>query len=189
MTMNTAQQPTLATHYLSYWARVSANGSVSRPLAVKWFEIWHQKTDRMQWNTHDHLPWTGGSSTRTYWQVYDQGHATSQQAAQPVGPYFGDLANDGQWHRFTYAYRPQSASGARDGFARMWVDGTKVIDISAATINVTPPGGSKPWCLADDVDKIAVNDGIEYARWGSTQTTSSPAWTYDIDDFVWWSTR
>jgi hypothetical protein len=68
----------------------------------------------------------------------------------------------------------------------MWVDGVKIIDISAATIGVTPPGGSKPWCLADDVDALAVNDGIHELWWGSTQTLRSAAWTYDVDDLIWW---
>jgi hypothetical protein len=68
----------------------------------------------------------------------------------------------------------------------MWIDGTKVIDVSAATIGVTPPGGEKPWCLADDVDALAINEGVVNLRFGGPQTTNPPDWTYDVDDLVWW---
>jgi hypothetical protein len=185
-TNNNPRPAALATNYFSYWARVTMSKPLTSPLAVKWFEAWHS-SDRIQWNTHDHLPWTGGDPNQTYWQVYDQGRGTTSQGDQPVGPYFTNI-DDGQWHRFTFQYRPNTSAGSRDGFARMWVDGTKVIDISAATIGVTPPGGNKVWCNADDVDALAVNAGILYTRWGSAQTTSTPAWTYDIDDFTWWTT-
>ena len=95
-----------------------------------------RSSDRVQWNTHDHLPCQTDDHHPTYWQVYDQSRETTCQANQPVGPYFNDVA-DNQWHRFTYEYRPNSAAGARDGVARMWVDGVKVIDVSAAAIGVT----------------------------------------------------
>jgi hypothetical protein len=183
ITLNMPSTADLTTHYLQYWARVSTSAA-SSVIPVKWFELWHTSgRDRIQFNTHDPLPCTG--TYRTYWQVYDQSRETTCQGNQPVGPYFATIA-DGQWHRFTYSYRPNSAAGARDGFARMWVDGVKIIDVSAATIGVTPPGGTKPWCLADDVDALAVNDGIHELWWGSTQTLPSSAWTYDIDDLIWW---
>jgi hypothetical protein len=185
LTWNMPSTPTLATHQFQYWARVSFSQAFSGVLAVKWFEAWHVHQDRVQWNTHDHLPCTVDGAHATYFQVYDQSRETTCQGNQPVGPWFTDI-DDGQWHRFTYQYRPNSRAGARDGFARMWIDGVKIIDISAATIGVTPPGGEKPWCLADDVDNLAVNDGMFNQFWGSTQTTNTPSWTYDIDDYKWW---
>jgi hypothetical protein len=155
-------------------------------LAVKWFEAWHNSgKDRVQWNTHDHLPCPTTGGHNTWWQVYDQSRETNCQGNQPVSPFFDQVA-DGQWHRFTYQYRPNTSAGSRDGIARMWIDGVKIIDISAATIGVTPPGGLKPWCDAKDVDSLAVNDGISYLFFGSTETTTAPAWTYDIDDLQWW---
>ncbi|HET7188877.1 MAG TPA: hypothetical protein VFI52_12025, partial [Gemmatimonadaceae bacterium] len=174
-----------ATHYFQYWARITLSAPLTNTLNVKWFEAWHRNTDRVQWNTHWPDPGHPGANCNTCWQVYDQGHGTFGQGDQPVGPDFNKAA-DGQWHRFTYAYRPQTRAGARDGFAKMWVDGVKIIDISAATLNVVPPGGDKVWCGTEDLDGIAVNDGIRVVVWGSTQTTSTPPWTYDIDDFVWW---
>ena len=184
-TVLTTPQADTATHYFQYWARVTFAAPLTSPLSVKWFMAWHRQLDRIQWNTH----WPARAHTQatrsTIWQVYDQGRETSGQGDQPVGPYF-DQVTDAQWHRYTYAYRVNSAPGRRDGFARMWVDGVKMIDISAATIDVTPPGGTKPWCLAEDVDALAVNEGIAAIRWGAPQTTTSPAWTYDVDDVLWW---
>jgi hypothetical protein len=185
LTWNMPSTPTLATHYFQYWARVTFATQFSGTLAVKWFEAWHVKTDRVQWNTHDHLPCPVSTGHGTYWQVYDQSRETTCQGNQPVGPYFNDIT-DGQWHRFTYEYRPNTSAGSRDGVARMWIDGVKIIDISAAAVGVTPPGGDKPWCQWDDVDNLAVNDGMFNQFWGSTQTTSTPSWTYDIDDYKWW---
>jgi hypothetical protein len=185
ITWNMPSTPTLATHYFQYWARVQFNGTLSGPLAVKWFEAWHVHQDRVQWSTHDHLPCKLNDHHPTYWQVYDQSRETTCQANQPVGPYVPDIA-DNQWHRFTYEYRPNSARGARDGVARMWVDGTKIIDVSKEAIGVIPPGGEWAWCNADDVDALAVNDGMTNQFWGSTQTTNTPSWTYDVDDYKWW---
>jgi hypothetical protein len=189
VSLNTAGSPPLATHYFQYWGRVTVAGSLTAPptvLAVKWFEAWHA-VDRIQWNTHDHLP-CPTYKHYTYWQVYDKGVATTCQGNQPVGPYLNENISDGAWHRFTYSYRPNTAKGSRDGFTRMWIDGVKIIDISLATAGVTPPGGEWPWCRLDDVDALAVNDGIDHVEWGSAQTTSPPAWTYDVDDFMWWRT-
>ncbi|HET7188412.1 MAG TPA: Ig-like domain-containing protein [Gemmatimonadaceae bacterium] len=174
-----------ATHYFQYWARVTLSAPLTNTLNVKWFEAWHRTTDRVQWNTHWPDPGHPGANCNTCWQVYDQGRATYGQGDQPVGPDFDQTA-DGQWHRFTYAYRPQTRAGARDGFAKMWVDGVKIIDISAATLNVVPPGGDKVWCGTQDLDAIAINEGIRVVVWGSTQTTDTPPWTYDVDDFIWW---
>jgi len=157
-------------------------------LAHKWFLAYHRKNalGRAEWDTHDHLPCTVDNRL-TYWHFYDNGVETTCQGQQPVGPDFNDNIADGQWHRFTYEYRPNTAAGSRDGFARMWVDGVKIMDVSQAAVGVIPPGGEKAWCAQDDVDNIAVNDGIFNQFWGSVQTSyTSPVWTLDIDDFSWW---
>jgi hypothetical protein len=187
MTVNNTPTANNTTHYLQYWARVHFSSPLQSPVAVKWFMAWHRQSSstRTQWNTHDHLPCPSGYR-ETYWQVWDQLETTCQ-GNQPVGPYFEDVI-DNQWHRFTFAFRSNTSAGSRDGFARMWVDGVKVIDVSGATIGVTPPGGEKPWCGADDVDALANNDTIDHVWWGGVQTSyvTSP-WTYDIDDFTWWT--
>jgi hypothetical protein len=182
----------LATHYFQYWARINAPNLGQNPLAIKWFQAWHRIAGatggRVQFNTHDHLPCGLSLSQPTYWQLYDTGSNTLVcQGNQPVGPFFSTV-NDNQWHRFTYSYRPQTSRGARDGFARMWIDGTLIIDVSASMNGVTPPGGEKPWCTTDDLDTIGANDGIDFLLFGGTQTTNTVPWTLDMDDLLWWWT-
>jgi len=154
-------------------------------LAIKFFEAYHRDYTRVQWNTHDHLPCPAQGGVGTYFQVYDQG-ATSCQGNQALKPFAQDVIVDRQWHRYTFQYRPNTSRGSRDGIARMWIDGTKVIDISAAAVGVTPAGGYKSWCNLDDIDALSTQ-GIEYIRWGGQLSTEpgSP-FTLDIDDFVWW---
>jgi hypothetical protein len=115
--------------------------------------------------------------------VYDNG-PTSCQGNQPIGPYPDDVF-DGQWHRYTYQYRPNTAAGSRDGVARMWVDGVKVIDVSLAAASIVPPGGYKPWCSVDDIDALNTS-GVGYLRFGGPLTKDTAPFTIDIDDFVWW---
>lgn len=178
--------------YFSVYKRMTlggASGPSLSPVAMKWIMLWHTNGTRCEFDTHDHLPNPGNyPSPYTFgWQVYDQGQ-TTQQGDQPIGPYPGDKW-DGAWHRFTYAFKPNTTGGSpssRDGYARMWVDGTKIIDISAATIGVTPPGGSWAWCLGDDVDNIATL-GIQFVRWvGPLTTAYTGGFTVDWDRFQWW---
>jgi hypothetical protein len=200
ITLNAPTTPDSATHHFTYWARITYPGgpaalSSDRTIAIKWFMAWHRQRSntRIQWQTHDGWPCNAGPNGSdplpypTYWGVFDQAE-TGCQGYQPVGPYFHQLA-DAQWHRFTYQFRPQSSAGARDGFARMWIDGTKVIDVSRAACGVTPPDGQKAWCAQDDLDALSVNDGVAFVRWGGPHTDSPvSAWTYDVDDFSWWVT-
>ena len=187
--INMPTTPDSTTQYFQYYARVTVAGSLTNTvLAFKWFMAFHRDGNRVQWNTHDHLPCQydhpGGYSV---WQVYDDGGETSCQANQPVGPYPVDVFN-GQWHRFTYQYKPNTSPGSRDGIARMWIDGTKVIDISASAVGVTPSGGYKTWCNWDDVDALSVQ-GIDLIRWAGNLTTVTSAFTVDMDDFTWWRAK
>ena len=88
--------------------------------------------------------------------------------------------------KFVFAAGDSSAAAGQHDRITDFISGTDKIDISAATIGVTPPGGAKAWCLADDVDGLIVGDGVLNQWWGSTQTTDTPPWFYDIDDYKWW---
>jgi uncharacterized protein YjdB len=178
--------PDTTTHFFSYYGRVTVAGAMPvDALPVKWFMAWHW-ANRIQWATHDHVPCPVWPTTgqHTVWMVYDNG-PTACQGAQPLGPYPDDVFN-GQWHRFTYQYRPNSVAGSRDGIARMWVDGIKVIDISASACGTTPPAGYKTWCDVADIDALDTHGIAGYLEWGSTLTKETPPFTIDIDDFVWW---
>jgi hypothetical protein len=110
---------------------------------------------------------------------------------QPVGPYWNQL-NDNQWHRVTYLLQPASSAGATDGIARMWVDGTKIVDVSAAAAGITPPGGTKVWCTMTEVGQIdtyktgTINLG-EYLNGRLGDGVTDLPMTLDYDDFLWWT--
>jgi uncharacterized protein YjdB len=186
--INPPTTPDTTTHFFQYEGRVTVAGSIANTtLAFKWFMAFHRDGSRVEWNTHDHLPCAKDSPKgNSVWQVYDQAY-TVCQANQPVGPYPVDAFN-GQWHRFTYQYKPNTSTGSRDGVARMWIDGTKVIDISAAAVGVTPTGGYKTWCNWDDVDALSTQ-GIVLLRWAGNLTTTTPGFTVDMDDFLWWRAK
>ena len=186
------EQSSSSTHYFQYFGRVQFASPPQGSVAIKWFMAWHRKQSglRMQWSTHNRAPCPTGQH-EIYWQIYDGSSTSRCQGNQPVGPYLYDKDGrddiaDYQWHRFTHMYKPNSVQGARDGIARMWIDGKKIIDVSFAAAGITPPGGEKSWCEVDDVDLILVDDGIGNLKWGGPQTTGSPPWTLDIDDFIWW---
>lgn len=177
--------PDTTTHFFQYWARVTMSFPLGTgELPIKWFMGFHRSGLRIQWNTHNHLPCPEQLlNIHTYWQSSDT-RETRCQANQPVGPYPIEVF-DGTWHRFTYMYRPNTAVGARDGVARMWIDGVKVIDVSASSVGVRPAGGYKTWAEFDDLDQLDTQ-GIVLLRFGGTLTATVPPFNYDIDDFMWW---
>ena len=187
--LNTPTIPDLATHYAEYYGRVilSAPLDPGVSLAVKWFMAWHKASStRVEWNTRfASIAYRAGDPNDTVWQVIDQADSDTN-GDQPVGPYPLTVFN-GQWHKFSYSWRANTSVGSRDGFARMWVDGTKIVDVSAtAAAEPVPPGGTHVWCTLADVDNLLAGDGFRELNWGWTQTTDTPSWTYDIDDVKWW---
>ena len=182
--------------YIQYYFRFIWSAPPTGALAVKWIELWHPPDSnglsrRIQFNTRysNYAPVSG--SATSVWEVIDSVE-TAHQGEQPYGdPYsINVLGQDGgKWHRVTYAYLPNSVSGAKDGFARMWIDGKKIIDISQTTVALAPSDGiGHPWCDQSDVDflQYGSNGQIESISFAGPQTTTTPAWTLDWDDFQMW---
>lgn len=191
---STAGTKGTAPSYFQWHMRVTPDTPFTTTVAHKFFlaRHWVDSNNLIGWQTHDHIgsPGTTNPSNQlTYWHPEDDGHITTNQGQQPVGPWFNDLA-DGQWHRVTAAYKCHTSSGNKDGYHRLWIDGVKVVDVSQATAGVTPPGGEKVWCDQEDVDALYVADGVgTELYWGVTQTSYvTPAWTEDMSDFYWWTT-
>jgi hypothetical protein len=73
----------------------------------------------------------------------------------------------------------------------MWIDGVKIVDVSAAAAGVTPPGGTKPWCtqaevaLLDTYPTGTINLG-EYMNGALGDNVTDLPMTLDFDDFLWW---
>ena len=73
----------------------------------------------------------------------------------------------------------------------MWVDGTKIVDVSAAAAGVTPSGGTKVWCTMAEVAQLdtyqtgMINLG-EYMNGGLGDGVTDLPMTLDFDDLGWW---
>ncbi len=184
-------EPANAPFVVQYWFRISKNGKPggspghdNTAVGMKWVEFWRVKmSDRTQFGLTAGDPGTG-----PLWHVNAAGGGPS--GYQPVGPYWNQV-NDNQWHRATYLYQPASWAGATDGVARMWIDGIKIVDVSAAAVDVIPAGGTKPWCTKAEVAQLdtyqtgTINLG-EYMN-GSVQDKSTDLpMALDFDDFAWW---
>src|SRR5262249_27430222 len=135
---------------------------------------------------------SGHDPTKSTFQQFFYGNESNDQGQQPNGPYLEDLVNDGEWHRFTYALLGNTAAGSRDGFARMWIDGVKIIDVSQSAVGVTPPGGFKQWCDQQMVDWLRTDRGIDafYLNFfGGVLTHGDGYWqvAYDINSYRAWS--
>ena len=199
---NIPSTPTLATHVVQYWFRMQLSAPLdvitdtgTDELAIKFIELNHPDGDRIQWNTHDYLPGSPtGRLSNCMWESLDDGNDNgSHQAVEPSAT---TVFNSSQWYRLTHRYRSNSAVGARDGVSQMWAGqgalgtATKIIDISAATLNITPPGGWRPWCTTSDLDAIAANMGVVFMKLASVLTNCAPQvlpfqmyWT----EFLWWT--
>ena len=180
---------------VQYWAKFTpdkpgtlttrdANGVGNAIIQIKNIMLWHDQ-NRFQIMTHAHFGCAYGPSY-TMLGVIDQAEVACT-SDQPVGPYFKDYA-DGQWHRWTIYYKPNSAQGARDGVARLWIDGTLILRIESGACGVTPPGGWKPWCDVAELDALYSGSyGVGTVEWGANRTDQSGIpFTMAIDDVKWW---
>jgi uncharacterized protein YjdB len=189
--MSTWYAPGNAAFVVQYWFRISKNGAPgggpgygSTAVGMKWVEFWNVGGGaRTQFSVT-----LGNATTGPLWHVNPS--SRGQVGFQPVGPYWNQL-NNNQWHRVTYLYQPNSSGGATDGVARMWVDGTKIVDVSRAAAGVTPPGGTKVWCTLAEVGQLdtpqigTINLG-EYMNGGLGDGVTDLPMALDFDDFVWW---
>lgn len=168
------------------WFRASSGGTPA-PLGCKWLELWYVGgASRMQVGME-------GADGQTF-HVSNDGRSVA--ALQPVGPYWSSV-NNNAWHWFTIAAKRNTTgvaacggtcgpySSSRDGYVRAWIDGTKIIDLSAAAAGITPPGGTKVWCTLAEVDEI-VPDNYKYSKIADTFNGTDVAFTLDFDDYKVW---
>ena len=180
---------------MQIWFRLSTN-AVAGDVGYKWFMAWNP--------AHDHREevGVGGVQGNVHFGINNEYGVV---ATQPVGPYWdteypNNLA-DGQWHRWTWERKANtveatgwngitskfSTNSSRDGFSRVWIDGTKIIDLSASACGITPPGGTRPWCNIAEVDTInSYNIGSLDFPGTLNDPPAGINWTVDYDDLQVW---
>ena len=175
---------------VQYWAKWTPdNGKVfadTSIIQIKNIMMWHENGTRFQMATSSHsgnCPIYGPSWTMV--GVQDQAQVGCE-SDQPIGPFFASFAN-GQWHRWTIYYKPNSVAGARDGIARLWLDGKLVIDLDKNVCGIAPTGGWKPWCDVAELDALYSGTyGVGTLEWGGPLTAGSTPFSVAIDDLKWW---
>src|SRR3989441_4743474 len=190
--------PATAQVVVQFWFRFSAGGTPYNG-GTKWVEYyvrggayrWQSGIDTYTgggWN-----PYVIAPPAATQGEVFSFNNSGSptdanghvEQAAQPVGPWISDI-NDGNWHRWTALLQASSSPGAGDGMFRAWIDGTKIMDLSASAVGVTPPGGLKPWCYPGETVVLPA-DPIGFIQLpGVANNISGSLYTLDHDDMVIW---
>jgi hypothetical protein len=190
--------PARAKIVVQFWFRFSAGGTPADG-GTKWVEYdvrsgayrWQSGIDGTTgggWNPYVTAP--PAATQNEVFHFNDSGSPTDanghvEQAQQPVGPWISDI-NDGNWHRWTALLQPSSSPGAGDGMYRAWIDGTKIMDLSASAVGVTPPGGRKPWCYPGETVVIPA-DPIGWIQFPAVANNISGAlYTLDHDDLVIW---
>ena len=178
-----------ATTVVQYWARFTPDGgnrfTDKSIVQIKNVLLGHEN-NRFQIMTHGH---SGGCKTYgpsyTMLGVIDQADIGCD-SDQPVGPFFKSFA-DGDWHRWTILYKPNTSQGSRDGRGLLWIDGQLVVRIEASAVGVTPPGGWKPWCTAEEVDALYSGSyGVGSVEWGANLTVDTAPFSMAVDDVRWW---
>jgi len=185
--------PASATWAMSFWFRMTTatNGQppTLQPSGSKWIEWWPPSGDRTQIG-----PYVNGGNKDYLGNVVGlkfHVHPASrgEVAYQPVHPYLTDV-NEGNWHRFTILYKANTTNNwpnpsSRDGFVRAWIDGHKILDLSAAAAGITPPQGTKVWCTLTEVDEISSWDTTHF-MWPDIINGTTYGFDLLYDDLTWW---
>ena len=140
----------------TYW--IKGTGAPVNATAIKFHQIDDADTGgaRTQTSTRFTQGFVGHDPAQvTFFQVL----ATSEAddfGQQPFGPYLPDIF-DGSYHRFTWSQAGHASSANKDGWVKMWIDGTLVLWVQQTVVGVTPTGGFKAWCTQAVVDYLRTN--------------------------------
>ena len=173
------------TQVYQFWFRISPGGTPGTA-GTKWFEWW---TNASAGSDRTQIGPSQGNTTRPLFYMEPALSGGVDRAEQPVGPWWDEI-NDGEWHRWTVMYKPNTAydypnPSSRDGIIRAWIDGSKIIDISQTAANVIPPGGTKVWSTQADVDSIP-DVTTQFLKWPDVFNGADVGFNLSHDDLLWW---
>jgi hypothetical protein len=168
------------------WIRTSAGASPDG-FSPKWIQHYHPAVPgvpatRIQISSFRFEPGSRalrGLPARDYWHVNSMANSL---ALSRSGPSWRNV-NDGEWHRFTTEVRAHTRQSARDGVARLWIDGILAVDLSAA-------GVAAGRASERDLAGLAYGVPITDIHLGDVLFLGRVAtWTMDVDDFRRWQPR
>jgi len=176
-----------ATFVYDAWFRLSPAGTLFSDNGPKWFQMHPANAGaRTQIQAHN---W--GTPSATEWGVNPNSRGILAAAPTGGGRLRPNDVNDGVWHHWTVQYRSNTidnwpSPGSRDGFVQLWIDGIKVIDLSAAACGITPSGGNKEWCSIGEVDAIEDYQILRFSWPGVSFYDPARQVYVDWDDIRWW---
>jgi hypothetical protein len=171
--------------FFRFWYRILPVGATpngSNGSGFKWFAPWHQGST-VRWTMGvGQLPGgpVGFENTGFEFSVHDN------QSPDMPNPFMQNIdksirfetTNDGNWHKYTLEVNndPHGDSSGLGGYARIWIDDTRVLDCSDGQPGV-PAGGYTTGPA-----------GIELFQFIGqiVETDFSPNFTVDVDDLVVW---
>lgn len=172
---------------MQQWFRLSV-GAPAGNVGYKWFMMWYKGDPR---ESRMEIGIVGAPRAR--WSpnagMFDGNSAPFGYQFQ--GPYWDHTpaghpaqVNDGNWHRWTVAYRPNTtyaypSASSRDAVLRAWVDGIEIIDVSAA-------GVAAGHCTTADLDKIPAFQ-LDHFTIPGTLNDPPSSFTIDHDDLKVWA--
>lgn len=182
---------------IQVWVRISAGGTPGTA-GMKFMEAWNSSA-RGQWGPDR------GTQARPLFHYAYSARSNVDRTPQSIGPYW-DQINEGNWHRMTFLWRPNTTStfvhtggttsanetytgtSSRDGRMAMWIDGVLMLDYQQSKVGVTPSGGTSVWCYQSDVDFLPTPDlNPVYAKFPDVVNASPMDWTIDHDDLKVWA--
>lgn len=136
----------------------------------KWFEFWHPGN-----TTRTQVALEGGNER---WHVNPASQGNF--AYQPQGTPRWQVFNQGNWHRMLIMYRPANVTGDQRGIVRMWIDGQKIIDMSASGITAG-------FATVNDVSKITTG-AVWFLKWPDVLNSNDGQMVgiLEFDDLRWW---
>jgi hypothetical protein len=177
--------------YATFWERITFSSPIGLGTNLVWKHLMLVNSiglpERAQFPCGYQSPYgtflTGHSNMWSF--MPSNNDLATPHCQQEFGPFPYNVQST--WFRVTFAYRTHTSSNVEDGFGRLWINGTLLVDCEQALVGVTNTGRVDPWCTQVDIDHIYVNNAIPQLTWGSDDVYGEAGpWTQDIDDLQIW---
>jgi hypothetical protein len=174
--------------------RFRGTGSIGNS-GTKWFEMWDTGSLRLQFSIQNNR-WcvaSGNYGSGSGWPTLPGRQPAGAGVLYPNDYLDGDIHTCVMYLATNTTATDNGSSVAygsvvessRDGRAAMWIDGTKIVEVSQAVVDVTPSGCDKAWCTQTDVDTIPSLKRTVF-KFPDVFNATPSALTLDHDDLKVW---